>query len=112
MKTPETEIKKYPRFDGSQNCASIGVDSYYEYEVMRSHKQRVAVINTLKDSCNSCPFIDECFTWAIHHEMYGFWAGTTSDERIKIRKKMDIKFIDPMTYVYESLYNYRLGRDK
>jgi hypothetical protein len=34
--------------------------------------------------------INECFTYAIHHERHGIWGGSSANERIQIRRKNNI----------------------
>ena len=42
---------------------------------------------TLREVCNSCPILDQCFDYAINESptVYGFWAGTTTRDREKYR---------------------------
>ena len=40
--------------------------------------------------CLDCPVNNECLDHALRHEHYGFWAGTSEEQRISIRKKLNI----------------------
>lgn len=41
-------------------------------------------------ACAVCPVKDECYLHALRKEDYGFWAGTTEQERRKLRKAAGI----------------------
>lgn len=85
-------LQDYPEFDGTQNCASVGVDIMYSSE--RGHAKEVKR-DVADVVCRDCPFIKECYNWAIHHEEFGIWGGTTATERWQIRAKNKIKLVDP-----------------
>jgi hypothetical protein len=87
MKSP-----KRPNYDGSQPCASIGMDLfYYEYGAGVSFKDSKQDEHNLKKICSNCTFLADCAIYAIHHEEYGFWGGLSYTEREKFRKKYGIK---------------------
>lgn len=46
--------------------------------------QRVSPI--ARRACEACGVREECLTWALAHEEFGFWAGLTSDERDRLRR--------------------------
>jgi len=93
---------KYPAFDGTQACVDANVEDFYyddwEGEGSRrvKHKKDFTTAIIL---CDSCPFKEPCFIYALHHEEYGFWGGTTEEERKKIRKIKGIKFDNPMANI-------------
>jgi len=39
-----------------------------------------------KEICERCPVLAECFAWALEHEAYGVFGGTTADECAEIRR--------------------------
>ena len=52
----------------------------------------------LKDArtiCRKCPAVQTCGEWAVRHEEYGIWAGTTPTERSRIRTLAGIELEDP-----------------
>lgn len=70
---------KYPAFDGTQSCAEVGVEWFYpESEPYK--------VNVLRGMCLGCSFIAECRDYAVAHEVDGYWAATTPDERRAIRR--------------------------
>lgn len=43
-----------------------------------------------KAICRTCPFITECFEYALPVEEFGVWGGTTPEERKALRRKARI----------------------
>lgn len=50
-----------------------------------------------KQVCNAggadgqpCPVRDECREWALHHELFGCWGGTSERQRRMIRRDRNI----------------------
>jgi len=39
----------------------------------------------LKRVCRSCPVAAECLNYAVKYRMQGYWAGTTEQQRRKLR---------------------------
>lgn len=39
----------------------------------------------LRKICGRCPILNDCATYAIVHENYGYWAGMAEDERREVR---------------------------
>ena len=42
-----------------------------------------------KATCNTCPLLESCGTYALKHENFGVWGGMTSEERYEIRGNHD-----------------------
>lgn len=78
---------KYPKFT-NPTCASIGVEAYYVQTKTLDDLNLKA-----KELCKSCPDFNVCLEWALVHEDQGIWAGTTQQERQRLRKKHNITFI-------------------
>lgn len=85
---------KTPNWDGSETCASIGVDLFYD-EDRRNVAETRQHLGFLRDICNSCHRLNECREYAIKHEYYGFWGGMTVTERREYRKKYKIELVRP-----------------
>jgi hypothetical protein len=77
----------YPNYDGTQNCARMGVDVFYQDYDSKTTMQEIA---DLREFCSTCNILIECSDYAIKHEKYGFWGGTTPNERRTIRSKNKI----------------------
>ena len=85
----------YPNYDGTQNCARMGVDVFYQDYDNKNTAQEVA---DLKEFCSTCNILVECMEYAIKHERYGFWGGTTPYERRMIRSRRNIRLQPPEQY--------------
>lgn len=90
-----SDLKPYPKLDGSQVCASIGIEPYFVGERQSHESHARDALDLLRLSCQECPFLTECRDWAIHHEYYGFWGGMTQRERTVYRKENNIEYIAP-----------------
>lgn len=89
------DLQPQPRYDGSQPCATIGIEAYFLENGQSHEKHMGGAVPTLKRLCSECPFFTECRQWSIHHEFYGFWGGMTSQERARFRHDNNIKYIAP-----------------
>lgn len=82
---------RYPEFDGAEPCASVGTEHFFV------ETSSVTAANAAKDVCQGCHSFDVCLEWAIHHESYGVWGGTTGSERRELRRRMNVILVDPVT---------------
>jgi len=80
---------KYPNFDDAR-CKEIGLELFFEDE-----KGKFIDVRKAKGICSGCPILDNCLEWALHHERYGLWGGTTPYERMQIRRKKNIVMLEP-----------------
>lgn len=46
--------------------------------------------STPKAICSDCIEKSACLDWAVHHERFGVWGGSTEQERAWIRKRLGI----------------------
>jgi len=46
----------------------------------------------IRKICAGCTIFDQCFEWAMKHEDYGIWAGTTPPDRVRYREATGTKF--------------------
>lgn len=82
---------KYPKFTGNEPCIDVGIDVfYYMHEDKFSINQAKKDQEVLSSICASCPILNDCREYAIHHEDYGYWGGMTHLDREKYRKKFNI----------------------
>lgn len=84
-----------PGFDGTQKCYGMDTEIFYPIEFIDQGEAK-----TMAKFCNSCPFKQECFEWALVHESFGFWGGTTPPERERVRRANNIGLV-PIEYVTE-----------
>lgn len=73
----------------SPACAGTDTDAFYP-ESSLTAENIVA-----KKICTTCPHLDECFMWALHHEEFGIWAGTSSFDRRALRRKYNVLLSSP-----------------
>jgi WhiB family redox-sensing transcriptional regulator len=78
-------------------CVGIPVEMFYT----GTHDNEESPVYQDKELalrvCQSCPVIEECLTWALHHERWGIWGGTDTGTRERMRREMRIPFHDPMS---------------
>jgi protein RecA len=53
-----------------------------------------AQAESAKRICKRCPHLAECFEWALNYERFGVWGATSPRERMRIRRKLNIKVKD------------------
>ena len=51
----------------------------------RSTKEERQARRDCKNTCAGCPILEGCLDWALDHNEYGFWAGTTYRQRRTLR---------------------------
>jgi hypothetical protein len=84
---------KYPDFKGDEPCTQVGTDVFYpEFD----DHTKLEEINYIRQFiCGKCPMINECLEYALYHEMYGIWGGTTERMRKTFRKQLSIICTEP-----------------
>jgi WhiB family redox-sensing transcriptional regulator len=79
-----------------------------------------AQIQRAKDICDGCEVKEPCFAYAIYHEIYGIWGGSTETDRENFRKKHNITrvFREPINEIpgmnlhAERMHDKRLREDR
>lgn len=71
-------------------CAEIDPEWWYP-ESAASYHYRARQAKELM--CNGCPIFDACLEWAVRHEDFGVWAGTSASERTRIRRERGIRLV-------------------
>lgn len=71
-------------FEGA-SCWGVDVNSYFPENTGLSDENRLA-----KKICNDCIWKSECLTYALHYRVDGIWAGTSTIERKRMRRKLKI----------------------
>ena len=82
----------YPKYTGTEPCTTIPPEYFYQEDMPDDQRVGYAV---MREMCRTCPIVNECLTWALHREKYGFWAGTTQAMRTQLRKELNIAVCDP-----------------
>lgn len=52
--------------------------------------QGLTGLNSLINTCNTCPVKALCLNWAVEHEAWGVWGGTTPKQRQQMRRTLGI----------------------
>lgn len=69
-----------------------GLCAYVEPEIKKLFQNfpegRPLKEDTRKKICRECPVIMECLSYAIVHDEYGVWGGTSKGERKKVSQKI------------------------
>lgn len=86
---------KRPKYTGEEPCAQIGLNQFFYEELEMNDYQIKVHKDKLKLICSSCPIFNDCLEYAIKHEGYGYWAGTTPKDRLEARRKRGIILIKP-----------------
>lgn len=76
---------------GPAHCDEMPKALFYDYELGRGSGTKLTVPEEVREACRSCPLKDHCLEWALKHEDFGFWAGTTKTQRRKMRRRLGIK---------------------
>lgn len=66
------------------------LDLFY-FEGTPSPARRKAI----ESVCGACPVRDECRQWAIEHEVWGYWAGTSPGWRVDERRRQGLTLLTP-----------------
>ena len=74
---------KAPGFDGTQPCKDVDPELFFP----ESRAEELETIKLLKPICTHCSFTAPCLEWAVNNKEFGFWAGTTTDQRRSIIRK-------------------------
>ena len=79
----------YPDFTNAL-CRGIDTNEFYIEDSNNNKDHRNHEL--LSKMCAACPVLMECATWALHHELYGYWGGTTEKDRKAIRLDLGISY--------------------
>ena len=73
---------------GRANCR--GMDPGLFFESLGNQFKAARPLPEAVNACQECQVRDECYVYAIRHEEFGYWAGTTPPERRRLRKEHGI----------------------
>lgn len=88
----------YPAYDGSEPCREVDPEIYYPSTFNALKRSTRTLMDQL---CNACHARDACLMWALHHEKEGYWAGTTPEDRIRMRRDLRIVLSVPVIPITE-----------
>ena len=94
---------KYPDFSDAA-CKGLDVEMFFlsdpEDKIAPKKDHRYLDEQMLSKMCNECPIKPTCLEWALRHEQYGYWAGTTERKRMELRRKYNITLELPQLLGY------------
>ena len=67
-------------------CREIGIEFFFPED----KGSGVDIYRYSRKICDSCVVKNKCLEWAVKHEAFGMWGGTTPQERKLIRRKKNI----------------------
>jgi WhiB family redox-sensing transcriptional regulator len=73
-----------PTFDGTQPCKGMNTEEFFPVDRIEEERFK----RVIKPVCDSCKFRSECLQWALDNREIGIWAGTTTDERRLIIRRL------------------------
>lgn len=77
MRVPKNELPP---------CTELAPEVYFPENYAPKETAALAKI------CAGCTIFEDCFDWAMKHEDYGIWAGTTPMDRERYREATGTKF--------------------
>ncbi len=81
----------YPDFDGRQNCSGTHDGLWFPtYEEGDSRAAVDAHRKLIRGVCDGCVWRGPCLEFALGHDVYGWWAGTSPDDRRRLRQERRI----------------------
>jgi hypothetical protein len=68
------------------NCRDIPTSEFYRArgEMVSEH---------VRQACGACEVSAECLDWALHHELVGYWAGTSGRQRERLRRERGVSYV-------------------
>jgi len=77
-------------------CKGMDPNVFYVDERGCKYPQQVV------DVCKTCPVLEQCAEWFIHHEKHGYGGGMTPAVRQKIRNARNITVWEPFNNMLNS----------
>lgn len=82
----------FPQTNGSEPCASGDPERFFPLQGTNGH-----ILEAVKAECRGCHVRDACLAYALTHKIDGIWAGTTVEQRDKLRRQRNIN-AQPLTF--------------
>lgn len=76
----------YPVWDGIPACSGTETDLWFTVDGSHVYTEK----NLIQRICQRCPVKMQCADYSIKHDVDGYWAGTTTDDRRQIRRQLNI----------------------
>lgn len=79
-------------------CTSVDPEMFFPEGFIDPYVQQ-----TLHTMCMQCAIWKDCYDYAINNKVEGYWAGTSTAERKRIRKREGIQ-AKPLDYGYKEIF--------
>lgn len=76
-------LPELPDFHGQQACLNLDPGLFFA----DSPGVEAARARDLASVCNECPVVAQCLEYALANAVEGVWAGTTTAQRRRLRKR-------------------------
>lgn len=80
----------YPDFKskGPTPCSQVDPEIFFpDPEILGNAEEARRVSREAKKVCAGCPYLAECFQWALDENEPGVWGGTTERERNTFKRR-------------------------
>lgn len=73
-------------FTTEANCIGIDVNMFFTEEGSSTFMEE----SLLKRTCEPCTVKAQCLDYALHHNVQGWWGGTSETKRRVLRRELNI----------------------
>lgn len=80
------KVGAYPKWTSRPACDGTDTEAWFTPEGSTTYTNE----NTIRKVCAGCPVREQCFDYALRHNVDGFWAGTTPRVRQVMRKRLGL----------------------
>lgn len=77
----------YPKWTSTPACEGTDTESWFTPDESTTYSNE----QILRKICANCPVRNQCFDYALRHNVHGYWAGTTPRVRQQMRVRLGIK---------------------
>lgn len=77
---------EYPKWTDRPACEGTDTESFFTPDDSTAYRNEPAI----RKICANCPVREQCFQYALHHTVEGYWAGTTPRVRQIMRTRLNI----------------------
>ena len=86
MTGPQRRLDDLPDFEGRQACLQVDPELFFPSQAGQEQYRAREVA----DLCGGCPVAEACLEYALAHSVEGIWAGTTTAQRRRLRRRAQV----------------------
>lgn len=91
---------EYPKWHDTPACSGTDRDSWFPQGPNPTSYPNAPLLQRI---CSGCPVRQQCFDYALHHVVDGYWAGTTPKVRSRMRTRLGI-VAQPVYWASQEVY--------